>query len=57
LGDGPCGVDQADVTERLREVADHLAGAGVDLLGEQADIVDGGHGMLEGRGGRFDLSG
>jgi hypothetical protein len=42
LADGVGGVDQAYVTERLREVADHLAGAGVDLLGEQADIVDGG---------------
>src|SRR5439155_13989893 len=31
LGDGPSGVDQAYVTERLREVADHFAVAGVDL--------------------------
>src|SRR5580704_13837045 len=53
LGDGPGGVDQVYVTERLREVADHLAVAGVDLLGEQADVVDGGDGALERRGGRF----
>src|SRR6266545_2745742 len=56
LGDGPRGVDQPDVAERLREVADHLAVAGVDLLGQQPDIVDGGHGTLEGHGGRLDLT-
>src|SRR6266536_1718748 len=56
LGDGPRGVDQPDVAERLREVADHLAVAGVDLLGQQPDIVDGGHATLEGHGGRLDLT-
>ena len=33
------GVDQADVAERLREVAELLAARGVDLLGEQAQII------------------
>src|ERR1700690_3168066 len=57
LSDSPGGVDQAYVTERLGEVADHLAVAGVALLGEQADIVDGGHGTLEGHGGCLDVPG
>jgi tetratricopeptide (TPR) repeat protein len=57
LGDGPGGVDQADVAERLREVADHLAAARVDLLGQQAHVVDGRHGALERRGGLVELSG
>jgi hypothetical protein len=39
LGDGPGGVDQADVAEGLGVVADHLHAAGVDLLGQQADVV------------------
>ena len=34
LRDDPGGVDQADVAERLRVVADHLGSARVDLLGE-----------------------
>src|SRR5438034_126369 len=34
----------------------HTAGR-VDLLGQQADIVDGGHGTLERRGGGLDLAG
>jgi hypothetical protein len=45
------------VAERLREVPGHLAAGRVDLLGQQADIVDGGHGTLERRGGGLDLSG
>ena len=36
FGDRPGGVDQADVAERLGEVAEQLAGRRVDLLGEQA---------------------
>jgi len=36
---------------------DHLAAGRVDLLGQQADIVDGGHGTLERRSGGLDLSG
>jgi hypothetical protein len=39
------------------EVPDHLAAGRVDLLGQQADIVDGGHGTLERRGGGLDLAG
>ena len=31
--------DQPDVAEGLRCVAQQLAGGGVDLLGEQADVV------------------
>ncbi len=31
--------DHADVAERLRVVAEHLARLGIDLLGEQAEIV------------------
>ena len=34
FGDRPGGIDQADVAERLREVAQQLAGRLVDLLGE-----------------------
>jgi hypothetical protein len=36
---------------------DHLAAGRVDLLGQQADIADGGHGTLERRGGGLDLTG
>src|SRR5215831_11424972 len=57
LGDCPGGVDQPDVAERLREVADHLAAAGVDLLGEQADVVDRRHRPLECRRGLVYLTG
>src|SRR5271165_6752442 len=57
LGDGPGGVDQPDVAERLGEVADHLAAARVDFLGQQADVVDRRHGPLEGGGGRAELPG
>src|SRR5215472_2789223 len=57
LGDGPGSVDQADVAERLGEVADHLAGAGIDLLRKQADIVDGGHCPLESRSGCLNVTG
>src|SRR6516164_3047062 len=57
LGDGPGSVDQADVAERLREVADHLTAGRVDLLGQQADVVDRRHRPLEGRRGPVQLSG
>src|SRR5215469_6606654 len=57
LGDSPGGVDQANMAESLREVADHLTGAGVDLLSKQADVVDGGHRPLEGRSGCPDVTG
>src|SRR6185312_16616421 len=33
------GGDEAHVGEGLREVADRLAGAGADLLGEEPDVV------------------
>ena len=32
-------MDEADVGEGLGEVAEELAGRGVDLLGEEADVV------------------
>jgi hypothetical protein len=35
----PGGGDQTHVAERLREVPEQLAGAWVDLLGHQPDIV------------------
>jgi hypothetical protein len=38
------------------KVPDLTAGR-VDLLGQHADIVDGGHGTLKRRGGGLDLSG
>ncbi|HEY6315382.1 MAG TPA: ferritin-like domain-containing protein [Streptosporangiaceae bacterium] len=47
----------AALCARLREVPDHLAAGRVDLLGQQADMVDGGHGTLERRGGGLDLAG
>jgi hypothetical protein len=56
LADGPGGVDQADVAERLREVADHLVAFGVDLLGQQADVVDRRRRPLEGRLGLVQLA-
>ena len=37
--DGPGGVHEPDVRQGLREVAEQPAGAGVDLLGQQVDIV------------------
>ena len=36
---GPSGVYQADVAERLGKVAQQLAGTGIDLLGQEAEIV------------------
>src|SRR6516164_7554476 len=57
LADGPGGVDQADMAEGLREVADHLTAGHVDLLGQQADVVDRRHGPLEGRRGLVHLAG
>jgi Sodium/hydrogen exchanger family len=56
LGDRPGRVDQADVAERLREVADHLGAAGVDLLGQQADVAGVGDRPPEGRPGGLDLA-
>ena len=50
-GDGPRGVDQADVAERLREVAEQVTGVRVDLLGEQPHVVDVADGPLEHRRG------
>jgi len=45
--DGPRGVDQPDVAECLGKVTELLAGLRVDLLGEQADVVDVPHGSVE----------
>src|SRR4051794_29529736 len=49
FGDGPGGVDQADVAESLGEVAQQFTGRGVDLLGEQAEVVA----EADGRGERL----
>src|SRR5262245_13096677 len=47
LRDRPGCVDQPDVTELLRKVAEQLAALGVHLLGEQADVVGEGDPLLE----------
>src|SRR5207302_2317887 len=39
LADRPGGVDEPDVAEGLREVAEQLAGLGIDLLGEESEVV------------------
>ncbi len=45
--DRPRCVHQTDMAERLREVAEQLAGLGVDLFGQQPDVVDEGDGPFE----------
>ena len=57
VADGACGVDQADVAECLREVADGFSGVGVDFFGEQADVVGVGDGGPERLFGRCGLAG
>ncbi|WP_155849492.1 hypothetical protein [Arthrobacter sp. H20] len=47
LLDQPGRIDEADVAEGLREVAELLAGGLVDLLGQQAGVVDVAHRVLE----------
>jgi MFS family permease len=47
LADRPGRVDESYVAERLREVAQQLPGVRVDLLGQQADVVDVSGGPLE----------
>jgi hypothetical protein len=47
LIDGPRGIDQPDVAECLGKVTQLFPGFRVDLLGEQADVVDVAHGSLE----------
>src|SRR5204863_4454698 len=51
------GRDQADVAERLREVAELLAVLGVDLLGQQAEIVRVAGELREQLLGTLDLAG
>lgn len=41
------GIDQPDMAEPLREVAQRRAVARVDLFGEQADVVRAGEQLLE----------
>src|SRR5208283_4805326 len=43
----PGRVDEPDMAERLREVAKELPGDWIDLLGQQADLIDEGGGTLE----------
>ena len=57
LGNGPGGVDEPDVAEGLGEVAQELSADGIDLLGEQADVVDEGCGPFEDGTGPSRLSG
>jgi hypothetical protein len=47
------GGDQTHVAERLREVPEQLAGAWVDLLGQEPDVVREAAGVLEERLGSF----
>src|SRR5262245_12069710 len=54
--DVPGGGDQADVAERLREVAHQLAGGDLDLLGEQAKVVGVAGEAVEELLGAFDLA-
>ena len=51
------GVDQADVAERLRSVAELLAGVRVDLLAEQPEVVGGSERPAQGVVGGVDLPG
>src|SRR4051794_26542704 len=57
FGDGPGGVDEADVAEGLGEVSEELSAAGVDLLGEQAHVVAVADGGRERAAGGADLAG
>src|SRR5690242_15001166 len=56
LADRPRRVDEPNVAERLREVAEQLAGRRVDLLGEQPDVVDVRRRPLEDGGGLLHLA-
>ncbi len=56
LVDLPGGGDQPDVAEGLREVAELLAVRGVDLLGEQAEVVRVARELVEQRLGALDLA-
>jgi hypothetical protein len=51
------GIYQPDMAERLREVAQQMSTARVDLLGEQAEIVAGSDHPLKERLGLGDLPG
>ena len=55
LRNGPGRIDEADVTEGLREVAQQLVTGRINLLGEQADIVGVGNRLFEGLPGPLDL--
>src|SRR5438270_2092438 len=57
LGDRPRRVDQPDVAEGLGEVAEQLARVGIDLFGEQAEIVAEPDGRLERVAGPVELTG
>jgi hypothetical protein len=47
LLDRDCGIDQADVGKGLREVAKRRTGGGIDLFGEQAQVVGEREHMIE----------
>ncbi len=40
LRNGPGRVDEPDMAEGLGEIAQEFSAVGIDLLGEQADVVD-----------------
>jgi len=54
--DGGAGVDQSEVAQRLREVAEERTRRRVDLLGEQPDVVLVGQELLEERGSLVDVA-
>src|ERR1700722_13980528 len=53
---GPSRVDEPDVAEGLRKVAQEFSADGIDLLGEEADVVDEGCRTLEDGAGTSRLS-
>src|SRR5580698_7246744 len=53
----PGRIDEPDVAESLREVAQELSARGIDLLRQQADVVDEGGGPFEDGAGPSRLTG
>src|SRR3954451_18773924 len=51
------GGEERDVRQRLREIAEQLAGMHVDLLGEQSDVVAAADDVVEERAGFIDAAG
>lgn len=55
--DGACGVDQADVAEGLREVAQEVAAGDVELLREEPEVVGCAQKPIEAPLGPVDVAG